>query len=236
MTAPFIECEKCVAVDFCKIYSGENKFSYYREYCGIDRIFDKVLKLANMPRAFHKANLFTYKLDKYNQSTYDEIVQIVDNIGSFVSEGRNVFLYSKKTGTGKTHNACVLLNHYIYDCLKNETLDIEYPTVLFVSYVDLISKLRYERKNMAEEIETIKTVPLLLLDDVGAGTMSDYAREQTMIIVDYRYNNNLSTIVTTNISPKELEGKDLLGARTVSRLLHNCVGITVNGRDRRVVK
>jgi len=96
--------------------------------------------------------------------------------------------------------------------------------------------LRYRRddEDVVLLMEQIRETPLLLLDDVGAGTMSDYTRQQTYMILNYRFSNRKSTIITTNMGLKQLERPEYLDKRNMSRILSNAVGAPVGGRDRRL--
>jgi DNA replication protein DnaC len=79
---------------------------------------------------------------------------------------------------------------------NKEDLFQDTPLVYFVDYALLVDTLRdrYSDSYDATLMENAFNVPLLLLDDVGSGKMSDYAREQTNILINHRYGNNLLLI------------------------------------------
>jgi DNA replication protein DnaC len=58
----------------------------------------------------------------------------------------------------------------------------------------------------------VRTVPLLVLDDLGTENATSWAREKLFQIINYRYQERLPTVVTTNHTLDELE------PRLVSRL------------------
>ncbi len=64
-------------------------------------------------------------------------------------------------------------------------------------------------------------VELLQLDDVGAEKPTDWVREQLFAIVNERWQDQRSIVMTTNI-PDLKPLREQIGARTVSRLLEIC--------------
>jgi len=76
------------------------------------------------------------------------------------------------------------------------------------------------------------TVPLLVLDDLGAEHGTDWAREKLDTIIDYRAINGLPLVVTTNLSMYELP------ARIASRLQRVTFGkvILIDAKEYRIVE
>lgn len=124
-------------------------------------------------------------------------------------------------GTGKTHLAAAIVN-----ALVNRG---HYP--LFVSVPDLIARFRagIEAGTAERQLLLAKSAPVLVLDDLGAERVTDWAAEQLYRLVNARYENLAPTIVTTNCEPSELSER--LGERTVSRLLESCRWVRVGGDD-----
>jgi DNA replication protein DnaC len=56
-----------------------------------------------------------------------------------------------------------------------------------------------------EMFETIRTAPLLVLDDLGSQSGTAWAQEKLYQLFNYRYNFNLATVVTTNLPLDALE-------------------------------
>ena len=81
-------------------------------------------------------------------------------------------------------------------------------------------------------INQLKEAALLVLDDLGAEKVTDWAREQIFIIINRRYESMLPTVITTNYTTAELVNR--LGQRTVSRLVEMTTAYTVDTRDYRL--
>jgi DNA replication protein DnaC len=104
-------------------------------------------------------------------------------------------------GCGKTHLAAAIANHYSAHASGD---------VMFVVVPDLLDHLRaafspqsgtpYDRR-----FDEVKKAPLLILDDLGTESATPWAREKLFQLLNYRYNAQLPTIITTTSTPDEIE-------------------------------
>jgi DNA replication protein DnaC len=96
-------------------------------------------------------------------------------------------------GCGKTHLAAAIANR-----------QIELGTEVFFAVVpDLLDHLRAtfapgSDVSYDQLFETVKTAPLLILDDLGTQSSTPWAQEKLFQILNYRYTANVPTIITTN--------------------------------------
>lgn len=107
-------------------------------------------------------------------------------------------------------------------------------SVRFTSAVDLFEKLKgaYSKGNSGEDITgEYKNVPLLVLDDLGAEKTTDWTRERLFEIIDYRYNEELPIIITTNLKPDDMLSD--LGERICDRIREMCVFAPVTSVSQR---
>lgn len=73
------------------------------------------------------------------------------------------------------------------------------------------------------------SVDLLVLDDVGALRATDWMLEGLWAVVNRRHEQQLPTVVTSNVADLQAE----LGARVSSRLAADAVLVVLDGPDRR---
>jgi len=90
----------------------------------------------------------------------------------------------------------------------------------FVVVPDLLDHLRSayspDSKVPYDELfESIRTSPILILDDLGAHSSTPWAEEKLFQLINHRYNHRLPTVITTNLTMDEL---DRLDERLASRL------------------
>lgn len=103
-------------------------------------------------------------------------------------------------GCGKTHLAA---------SIANEALNRHFR-VLFAIVPDLLDHLRStfgpnSEIQYDERFETIRDVPLLVLDDLGTENTTPWAREKLYQIINHRYNYALPTVITSNRPPDDIE-------------------------------
>jgi DNA replication protein DnaC len=104
-------------------------------------------------------------------------------------------------GCGKTHLAAAIANQQI----------TEGRLALFVVVPDLLDHLRatyspHSAVRYDERFDQVRNAPLLILDDLGTQSSTEWAQEKLFQLFNYRYNTRLPTVVTSN---RELEAIDL---------------------------
>lgn len=104
-------------------------------------------------------------------------------------------------GCGKTHLAAAIANAAVQRGL---------PT-LFITVPDLLDSLRFAYGNPETTFEArfdeIKSADLLVMDDFGTQNATAWAQEKLFQIINYRYINNLPTVITTNLILDEIESR-----------------------------
>ncbi len=102
-------------------------------------------------------------------------------------------------GSGKTHLAAAIVNYRYQN--KKPALFIVVPDFLdhLRSAFNPESKISYD-----QFFESVRSTPLLVLDDFGKQTTTPWAQEKLYQVINYRYNARLATVVTTNHSIEEI--------------------------------
>jgi DNA replication protein DnaC len=133
------------------------------------------------------------------------------------------------SGAGKTHTACRL---FYKRCLDLGTVQ----ECLFFTVPELMESLRKEYDKMDPDVprdllDRCKKSPLLVLDDLGTEKLTDWASERLGMIINYRYNEMKTTIVTSNLSIEEIEANVSQRISSRFRVMHF---IQVEGSDKRI--
>lgn len=118
-------------------------------------------------------------------------------------------------GSGKTFLICAMLNE-----LAKKGVDI-----CVVYYPKLLRSLKDSfDKDFSARIEKLERVSVLLLDDIGAESVTPWSRDEILgTILQYRMDASLPTFFTSNLTLDELEsnlsvtknGVDLVKARRI---------------------
>lgn len=152
------------------------------------------------------------------------------------------YLYGK-TGRGKTYAACGAIRAFVeahVKCIEGTWLYIG-PRAKFVNtpawFWDM--KDTYGRSGESEKdvFDRYAHAKLLVLDDLGKGSNTGWAVERLYLLLDYRCNNGLPTIITSNyglaaVSAMLASDEDTIQA-IASRAYKTCnqTGIEFKGED-----
>jgi DNA replication protein DnaC len=145
-------------------------------------------------------------------------------IGENLDEGKSVWIMGD-VGTGKTALA-MLVSRAALQAGR---------TVAIYSLPRLLNLIRESIEHdggVVGFLDRLSSVDLLQIDDVGAENRTDWALEQLYSIVNSRYEDRRSIVMTTNLDPHALA--EQIGDRTVSRLIEMCGDpLPLYGQDRR---
>jgi DNA replication protein DnaC len=86
---------------------------------------------------------------------------------------------------------------------------------------------------VVELLDQLTAVDLLHIDDLGAEHRTEWVLEQLYSIVNARYQDERSTLITSNLDDDKLS--EQLGERIVSRLEGSCMRLPFYGTDARRV-
>jgi DNA replication protein DnaC len=119
---------------------------------------------------------------------------------AFAEKPEKWLLLTGTYGCGKTHLAAAIANH----CLAHG------QPVLFLNTPDLLDYLRETfapstEATYSERFEEIRTVDILVLDDLGTESPTHWAMEKLYQLLNYRYNARLPTVITTNRDLKDID-------------------------------
>lgn len=118
-------------------------------------------------------------------------------------------------------------NTHLAAAIGNYRLSVGEP-VLFQVVPDLLDHLRaaYAPGSEAgydELFESVRQVPLLILDDLGTQISTQWAQEKLFQLLNHRHNFKLPTVITTNKSFDEMEPR--LASRMADAQISACVTI-----------
>jgi DNA replication protein DnaC len=150
----------------------------------------------------------------------------VEDLDDRLDSGRGLWLMGD-TGTGKTTLAMLV---------SKAALAAGHSVAIY-SLPKLLARIRRTYDDEAGEdsylqfFDRLTSVDLLHIDDVGAEKRSDWVIEQLYALINERYEQRRSIVLTTNHDRDKLE--DQFGPRIVSRLTEMTEPLPLFGPDRR---
>lgn len=148
-------------------------------------------------------------------------------------------------GTGKTHAACQALAEFVGRHvveLAGGYMSYVGPRARFVTVPEWLSRVRSTYGGDESEHDVVMAVAkagFLVLDDIGKGKPTEWALERIYTIINYRYENELPTVITSNYTVAALGerlacGDEETAVAIVSRIVGMGPRVEFAGRDRRL--
>ena len=163
----------------------------------------RLFRLSNL-EAFSKMTFESFKTEGLVGMSDEQVHSLNMALGSaqyFAQHLKGWLLLLGSYGVGKTHLAAAIANFAV---------SLRVPT-LFLTVPDLLDWLRFaygsQEENFETRFEEIRTINLLVLDDLGTQNATPWAEEKLYQIFNARYTNSLPTVVTTNQALDEIEGR-----------------------------
>ncbi len=182
---------------------------------------------AVIPRRFRGVSFDRPPVTEIDPGIVRSVRRYVDDLDANLDAGRGLW-FMGDVGTGKTTLAMLVARH---------ALDAGRSVAIY-SLPRLLAEIRTTFDASAERpylalLDRLAEVDLLHIDDLGAERTSDWVLEQLYAIVNARYEEERSIVVTTNLEPTALA--EQITRRTVSRLHEICGDpLPLRGADRRV--
>ncbi len=178
-------------------------------------------------------------VDKAAPGRHDALKAAGDFVRAYIEnpgKAKGLYFYGK-FGVGKT---------YIMGAIMNAIAEKKGISSLMVYTPDFFREMKsaIQDQTLDGKLAMIKSSPLLILDDIGAETMTPWVRDELLgTILQYRMMENLPTLFTSNYDYDELEahlaysqksGTELLKARRImERIRHYTTMVTLDGENRR---
>ncbi len=180
-------------------------------------------KQAKLDYAYSQSNIKTLlKEENFDTLTYDyhtgeELTKFMEAekaarnlVGNFETEHGNI-LFIGSVGTGKS---------FLSNCIANELIKKGYSVIYFssASLFESISDYKFSKDKYSKENPTkdIYSCDLLVIDDLGSELTNSFVSSELFAIVNERHLRNKSTVISTNLTFKEI--KDRYEPRVFSRI------------------
>jgi DNA replication protein DnaC len=226
------DCKK--ALDYWKRFKEEEKrikaeVEEFKEKEIRKTEVEKLIDRSNLGRRFKDRTFKTFKVTKENETALKKAYDYAVNFNDYESKGKGL-LFIGQVGTGKTHLTAAIANYLMFEKII---------PVKFGNVTTLLGEIKnsYNDEESASESDLIymlSNVRLLIIDDLGKEKCTEWSNNIIYTIINNRYENYKPTIVTTNLSIKELENQ--IGDASVSRLIEMCDGVKMDGFDFRKTK
>ena len=214
--------------------------------CQLRARAESLMAAARIPRRYEHCELENYDTDF--PGAHPSLAEALFLATNFAKKcdprGDKGLLIIGKIGTGKTHLAVGIIKELILS---------RGISCLFYDYRELLKEIQnsYNSTVQTTELDVLRPVfesDVLVLDELGAVKPTEWVWDTVSLILNTRYNDNRTTIITTNfddqpaaavsgsLSPAKAATRgetlgDRIGERMRSRLHEMCRIITLDGAD-----
>ena len=200
---------------------------------------EALLAAARIPKRYEQCELSNFEFDGPHRGLASARMAACKFVEEYPVDTTGLLLIGS-IGVGKTHLAVGILKELILS---------KSISCLFYDYRELLKQIQnsYNDSVRATELEVLRPVfdtEILVLDELGAVKPTEWVWDTVSLILNTRYNDNRTTIITTNFpdaAPGTLTGArgaareeslgDRIGERMRSRLHEMCRFIRMDGQD-----
>jgi DNA replication protein DnaC len=238
MKVPVEVCSECQGTGWKTIQSGTDR-RVTRCHCRLQARTESLLNAARIPKRYEHCELSNFEFDGPHRGLASARMAACKFVEEYPVDSTGLLLIGS-IGVGKTHLAVGIVRELILS---------KGIACLFYDYRELLKQIQnsYNESVKATELDVLRPVfetEVLVLDELGAVKPTEWVWDTVSLILNTRYNDNRTTIITTNFDDKpagvvagprgaardESLG-DRIGERMRSRLHEMCRIIKMEGQD-----
>ena len=199
-----IDCIKCKNRGyFYKMVDGHDHAVRFECECMVKRKTIRNAKKSGLE------TLLNYRLDKfYTNKDFQKVMK--NKVQEYLKyKSSRWFVMLGQSGAGKTHLCSVVARNYL-------TKNREVKYIIWDEYIRNLKNEIYSDDYKA--IDKVKMVDVLYIDDFFKGKISDTDKTLAFDIINYRYNNNLVTIISSELLLNDLINIDAAIAGRIKQM------------------
>ncbi len=204
-----VDCQNKVKGYLLTPFKDHNRINFSYRACQytISDSYKDNLELFDMPSAIKNANFKNLYKDKNRIIVIKKMKDYLSNY--FTNKEKGIYLHGS-FGSGKTYLVAALFNELAKKNVRSIVIHLpEFLRGLKESF----------SSDYSEKFDSIKKVPLLLIDDIGAEYLTSWARDEVIEpILQYRMDENLATFFTSNFSLEDLEKHLAVTSNSIDRV------------------
>lgn len=204
--------------------------------CFKQQIINHAYSMSNLTNVLTKENFHTFDIHLFSNEIFEDqqatpqenmmnILNICEGfVFNFDNDNEENLLFYGPTGLGKT---------FLANCIAKSLLDKGKVVIYQTSFkiFELLEEIRFQNSRNKEQADLLFEADLLIIDDLGTEMTNTFTNSELFNIVNSRLLSNKKTIISTNLTPKEI--MDRYDDRIFSRLFSRFTALKFYGKDLR---
>jgi DNA replication protein DnaC len=175
---------------------------------------DKLLTMARIPERYKHCEISNFDIlpGRFEMVMHKAKIVAEGFVRDFPLDNNQGLLFTGNIGTGKTHLAVGIVK----DLIRTRGIQC-----MFYDYRELLKEIQNSynpqvQETEAEVLRPVMDAEVLVLDELGAIKPSEWVWDTVSHILNTRYNNQRTTIITTNLSDEPPAGTSGEGGESVN--------------------
>lgn len=203
-------------------FTGEDR-RVSRCECRLKQKSEALLASARIPKRYEHCELSNFEFEGPHHHLTSARMAACKFVEEYPLENTGLLLIGS-IGVGKTHLAVGIIKELILS---------KGISCLFYDYRELLKQIQnsYNDSVKATELEVLRPVfetEVLVLDELGAVKPTEWVWDTVSLILNTRYNDNRTTIITTNYADDA--ARETVGSSEFSRAQRSARGETLGDR------
>ena len=230
-------CPRCAGTGFEVRRRDDGIAVSVRCDCDLAERNEGLVRAAGIPKRYSHCRLDNFELHEPGLEVPLSVAR--EWVDRWPDRTEHGLLFLGPPGSGKTH---------LVTGIAREIASAKGARVVFREQRELLKDLQAtfdgaSGPSEADVLEPVLESEVLVLDDLGAGRTSAWARDVMHDVIAYRYNRKLPLVMTSNRPTGENEGRDALGRddslslrdrlgeALMSRIFEMCLVVPVDAKD-----
>jgi DNA replication protein DnaC len=193
---------------------------------------DERLRNTMIPKRYRMDTLDTFNISEKDRPTWDLISNWVETAPEQVEKGQGLYICGA-TGSGKTHLSQAILKRVVHNnklcgmfITADKYIQLAYNEIKFGD--DLPEG--YEDPNTMKYLQDV--LDIVVIDSLGSERPTDFTKRTIISLLETRYHEKLTTIITSTLKPQMLES--MYSASVASIVTSSCYIAPIKSGDNRI--
>lgn len=168
--------------------------------------------ITGIPDMFYDSDLSKFDFETYSVNVdklKDIAYKFLETYTEWAKHGKGLYFWSETPGSGKTFLMCCIARSVMFK------YNIQMRFITAPKYITTVRDSYKRQQGAEDESKIFRECELLVLDDLGAQTTTEWNEMDIFNLINERLNSGKITLITSNMQAENLNLSD----RTIDRII-----------------